>query len=324
VNANPDEYSGEAGQARALAEAQSLANKITSIRGIMAFLGPGAPMTNWIAETKFGNVGLAVLLNDLRAKEQEARNNGEPVYKGFERWLNMWGEQVWAYAGSVTKTNIGGLESTRQFQEWANENGAILERYPLVGGYLGPSGGDFGIDVWSEQLTVGARNVNDVEDAARQAQQYFGNYLYYKFLDSIPPSQMNSNRTRVLKANKIVEIEQTMPEWSRPGASGERAREENRNKIDQLRSIAVDPKLQANPVVKGLREYFTAFNEELAAEMAKKPGLTLTNWSTGSKAGRDLRNFLREDLAPWIIDKYPEFKRVWDQVLSYEFVVDEE
>ena len=279
-------------------------------------------MTEYLAKTKYGDMKLSLLMDDLFKRQEEAVKRGEPQYRGFERWLDMWGEMVWAYAGRVTKNNIGGMQSTREWQDWAKANPDIVDKYPLVGGYLGPAGGDFSIDVWSEQLTVGAKDINDVKEASRQAQQSLGNYLYYKVVESLPPGQENTLNSRTLKANKIVEIESRFPDWSRPGASNERAREDRGNKIAQLRSMTEDKTLAGIPLVQALKEYFNARDNGLARATKETRGLTVVNW-TNAKASLKFRNYLRNDLAPYLIQTTPEFKRVWDQVLSFEFIVDE-
>lgn len=324
LNTSPELYTGEDGIRRAYSEAEQMANRMTSVRGLMAFFGPGAPITEWVAQTKYGNMEVAILLDDLYQKEQQAVQNGEPAYRAFERWLDMWGEAVWVYAGRVTKNNVGGLQSSREFQNWAKDNPDILQDYPLVGGYLGPAGGEFSIDAWSEQLGVGAKSIKTVQEASEQAQQSLGNYLYYKFVGSIPPEYANSLDARVAKGAKIVEIEGMLPDWSRPGASSERAKEATRQKVAQLRSMTEDKSLENLPIVGALKEYFSLRDEAIQQAIASTPGLTETNWATAPKIGRDLRLFLAEQVAPYVIGMSPDFRRVWEQVLSFEFIVDEE
>ena len=317
-------YLGTDGVKRLFEDAENMTFTLVSMRGLSAFLGPGAPMTTWLAHTKYGAVDVGIIMDDLYNKEAAANKAGEPSYKGFNAWLEQWGEIVWPYVTSLTESTIGGQLATAEYQNWTKENGYILGEYPTVAGYFGPRSGERNFEAYNQQLNVDTRNIADPEENIAEAQNRLGNYLYYKLVDSIPENQMNSVEAKQAKANAVVSIEEQLDGWQRPGTTNKVREAKTRDKIAELRAITKDPKLKELAVTKAVADYLAARDRAIEQQIVTSKGaVSQTNW-TDSKAGKSIREYLAEKVAPVLIAAVPEFRDVYEQVLAYEFIVDED
>lgn len=324
INRYGDKYVGREGFAEAYEDAQEMMDKIQTYRAFVAAVGPGAPITEYLAMTDAGLVNRNTVMRDLTIREERARKEGRQTHTAFGEWIEAWGPLVWIYAGSTTKANVGGLLTTREFDAWAGENSDLFKKYPTVAGYLGPDGGNPDIDVWSRQLRSGYRDINTVEEARREADQANGNYKYYTFVDSATPQQQKTQAFRDQRDALINDLREQFPFWAAPGDNRGEYAKRNREQIAELRLMTKDKNLSGDPTVMALKDYFAARDQSVANALAAIPALTEENWKNDNKIGRPLRNHLRDVTAASIIARFPSFKRVWDQVLSFEFVADKE
>ena len=323
VNNNPSVYLGPNAARDATEDAENLANKITFWRGLVAFMGPGAPLTEWLAKTEQGTLELATVLKDLRLKEQEARDMGEPSFNGFSRWLDFWGQDVWAYTGTLSKSNIGGQIASREFEDWAAGNEKLLGKYPNVAGYFGPRGGETSLDAWLSQSEIGRRDIQDLEEIRADTEQNMGNYLYYDAKSLFTEEQLRNPLNRQILSVYREDIERYLPLWNAPGSSREIFRKRITNQILNLRKMVNDPLLAGDDLSPIVSEYLTARDSALQTQMKIDPKLNLGSWYN-SKAGRPVRDYLRYQVAPYLTSKNPRFVDLFEQVLSYEFIEDEE
>lgn len=319
----PDRYAGVDGMSQAFDDADVIAAKISTLRGLTAVFGPGAPLTEWVAKTKYGNIDAAIVIDDLRTREDEFRKLGLPSSDAFGSWLDTWGEIVWPYTGTLTKNNIGGQVATTEFNEWVQQNQQLVKEYPLIAGYLGPRTGDRSLEAWIQQSQAGRREIKDVEEATTEAQQRLGNYLYYSEKDKYTADQLKTPQVRQILANKLNEIEEKYPLFSPPGEARLDVQARNRKQIDQLRAAANNPALQDNPVIRDLNIYFRLVDQSIQNAIRSNSTITVKNW-TNVKAARDLRLHIDQRIAAALIANNPSFRDVYEQVLSYEFVVDED
>lgn len=323
LNNYPDRYKGVDGMSEALNDADEIARKITTLRGLTAVFGPGAPLTDWVTKTQYGNIDAAIVIDDLRNKEEEFRKLGYSSSDAFEAWLATWGEIVWPYTGTLTKNNIGGQVSTTEFNEWVQENKQLVEEYPLIAGYLGPRSGDRSFEAWLQQSQAGRREIKDVKEATAEAQQRLGNYLYYSEKDKYNEDQLRTPQVRQILASKLSEIQQRLPDFAPPGESRLSVQARNRKQIAQLRAAANNPDLVGNPVVRDLKIYFDLVDQSIQNTIRVNPSVNVNNWRN-VKSARDLRLHIDQNIAAALIAKNPSFRDVYEQVLSYEFIVDEE
>jgi hypothetical protein len=323
LNNYPEKYVGEDGFSQAFDDAEEIANKITFWRGLTSFAGPGATLTEWVTKTKYGNVDAAIVMDDLYKRQEDKQKLGLPSSQAFGEWLDFWGEIVWPYTGTLTRSNIGGQVASTEFNKWTAENGQLVEQYPLVAGYLGPRTGDRTFEAWQQQSEAGRREIKDVKTASEEAQQRLGNYLYYSFKDNFTEDQLKMPQVRNLLAEKLQAITTDLPLYSPPGEQREKSKDRLRRQLSQLRAIVANPDLQQNGVVRTLASYFDARDKAVDAMIASNKTVNVGNWGT-IKPAKALRLYLSEQLAPFLIQQNPSFRDVYEQVLSYEFIVDED
>jgi hypothetical protein len=130
-------------------------------------------------------------------------------------------------------------------------------------------------------------------------------------------------QVRNLLAEKLQAITTDLPLYSPPGEQREKSKDRLRRQLSQLRAIVANPDLQQNGVVRTLASYFDARDKAVDAMIASNKTVNVGNWGT-IKPAKALRLYLSEQLAPFLIQQNPSFRDVYEQVLSYEFIVDED
>jgi len=323
MNNYPEKYVGVDGLNASFEEAESIANKLTFLRGVVSFVGPGAALTEWVTKTKYGDINSAIVLDDLYSREDEKRKQGLPSSEAFAEWLDFWGEIVWPITGTLTRSNIGGQVASREFNQWASRNQKLIDEYPLVAGYLGPRSSDRTYEAWQAQFEAGRREIKDIETATQESQQKLGNYLYYTFRDRFTEEQLKTVEVRQLVANKLELIKNDLPLYSPPGEQRKEALQRVRTQVDQLEAMAKNPDLVNDPVVRSLAEYLRLRDQAVQGMIRFNPTVNVGNWGT-VKAAKQVRLYLSTQLAPYLIQQNPAFRDVYEQVLSYEFIVDED
>lgn len=323
INNHPDVYVGPNAAEDAMVDAENLANKITFWRGLVAFMGPGAPLTEWLAKTPYGTVEVAIILEDLYNKEEEARKMGEPAFNGFSRWIETWGKDVWAYATTLSKSNVGGQIATREFENWATQNEDFLAKYPDTAGYWAPRGGERSLEAWLSQSEIGRRDIKDLKEARSSAEQRMGNYLYYDAKSLFTEDQLKNPLNRQQLSVFREQVKQTLPLWNPPGTSTQEFRTRINNQILDLRKMVKDPLVADDDLSPIVADYLAARDSALSSQMRIDPKLNLDSWYN-SKAGKPVREYLRQRVAPFLMTKNPRFVDLWEQVLSYEFIEDDE
>ena len=318
ANTNEANYQGADGMKRLYADSEAQALRLTTLRGLTAFAGPGAPMTTWMAHTKHGVVEVGILADDLYVRETAAVKRGEPRYKGFEGWLNFWGEQVWPYVSSLTTSNVGGQIATEEFERWARKNTGLLKEYPLLGGYLGPRDGIRNFDAWAAQMDAGRRTLVDPAISTANAQNRLGKELFRSFKEQFTAEDLKTTGTKQSIADKTIEIEKRLPGWGRPGSTVGQFASKIRDDIKELRLMIADPKASKLPIVQAVATYLTNRDAAILTAIKGNPAITQTNWMT-VKSGYELRVYLATQLAPFVASQTPAFQDLYDQVLSYEF-----
>jgi hypothetical protein len=323
INNNPGVYLGPNAANDAMEDAENLANKITFWRGLTAFVGPGAPLTEWLAKTEYGTVEVSIILEDLYKKEEEARSMGEPSFNGFSRWIELWGKDVWAYATTLSKSNIGGQIATREFEDWASDNEKLLGKYPDTAGYFAPRGGERSLEAWLSQSEIGRRDIKDLKEARADAEQKMGNYLYYDAKSLFTEEQLRNPANRQQLSVFRNDVKETLPLWNPPGSASQDFRRRITGQILDLSKMVKDPLLAGDDLTPIVSEYLDIRKSVLDARMGVDPKLNLDSWYN-SNAGRPVRDYLRYQVAPYLMGKNPRFVDLWEQVLSYEFIEDEE
>ena len=281
----------------------SRARVLLMLRGLGQFVGPARPEPEFKVETYQGDKYTAELAKAFRVMQQENYDTA------VERFLDTFGENAFLYVQSKSRSTVGGLSPSREFGRFEAENGDLFRRYPQVAGYFAPESTGIDYQVYMRQLEGGRRERIKPSEFIEEAQATVGKALYRASLRAAGPYPNTDQR------NLLRQVRDKIGELFPGFATAPVDFKKQEIRIDQLRSAAVDPILNNNPIAEGARVYFEA--RDLARQEAERRGFT----TLGGKNVADLRTWLR-NLAEQIIAQYPEFERVYDRVLFTEIDID--
>lgn len=284
---------------RLLEEARDKARILVVLRGLTQFTGPAAGDYDVTVETAVGDIhtsGLAAALQSLRNQNYDTANL---------RFIEIFGEDAFAYLSGKTVSEAGGLEASEQFGDFERRNDALFRQYKGVAGYFGPMGTEFDFEVYTRQLRTGKRRRLTPEEILNASQKAIG-LAYYKDMKEYLGPNMNK-QTRAYLADYKKKIIAKYPGF---GEMEYDPTEVPRN-INSLFEAAKRDDLQDNPVAKAVLEYEEIRNLALA-EANKRGFQTLKSDELG-----DLHEYLASH-ADALIEQYPEFARVYDRLLSQE------
>jgi hypothetical protein len=279
-------------------DAKSKGKNLAWMRVAGQFLGPSRPKTEFLAKLEGTDVYIGQVLADLRRWQLEDYDTSA------QKLFDVYGEQFWPYLARKTKLNFEGLEATKEFAQWSDDNETFLNTYRNVAGYFAPVGTDFEWQVYARQITEGKRQKNPNATALEEAQWSAG-YSQYKRFKEAAGSNPNSAQEKTLKEERI-KLEKQYPGFKYAPFDVNKVK----GQIEDLGTAAYDKSMDNNPVALGVREYFTY--REVTLNKISKTGKGITA-IINRKSLTDL-----EEAAVSVIARYPEFKRIYDRVLSKE------
>lgn len=287
---------------RLLNDARGKARVLSLFRAVNQFFGPASGSVKFELDTKEGDMYMAELIKQFQSLQSDDYD------KSVETFLDTYGDDMMLYISGKSKSQISGIEPTQKFDDWASENESLMKKYKGVSGFFAPGGDDFGFSVWKKQIDTGLRerlSASDVIDQAqlmvgsakfRQARLQFGPY----------PNRIQQKWLREYRA----QLNKELPGFP-PVASFDPA--EFPVFINQLSQAVNENKLQDNQVAEAARIYLEKRDQAFAAAQgAGYVGLS-------SKATTPLRNYLAS-IADSLIQKYPDFQRLFEQKLQAELM----
>lgn len=280
-------------------EAADYAGNLLLLQGLGQLAGPMRPSPDAVVDTKQGDV----LAGDLSKIWNEMfRENPDTAPFKF---LDTFGDDVFLYMQSKSKTDFGGLEYSKEFNVWQGKNKDLFRKYPEVAGYLAPVGTEYDYNVYLRQRERGMKTPLSGQDFIDAGQFKIGQALYRAAVRRAGPKPNAQQREILKEYRKKLESDFT----------GFRDARMDINKLDSqinlLYEAVKEPSLDGNPIVDALKTYFE-FRDQ-AIQVAESLGLS---GLSGQKMA-DAREFLRkvgEDLSAQI----PEFERLWNRVLFNE------
>lgn len=310
------------------ADARELGLKIYGLTGWgQAFL-PGAPIAQFSAKTKIGNVLFGVLTERWRTIDKLGDEVGLDYQDKVEQFVKEVGnEALVALLQPITDRSIVGSTSTKEFQNWYRDNKDVADKYDRVSGYFSPRSSEMDPDVWAVQRLAGQVDYKDPEEFAKNVESAWANFQFNKRLreyeDALPVNLDPKQRENAIKGarNQLAKaVQQAYPNWDR-AASATQAQKERRIQIEQVKRMIEEPTLQDNPVVAATKEYLNQLDVNLKYVMARDPKVNEDNWKTMSANKRAIA--LRE--AMWekgeeLAQRYPDFVNLWQNVLSRDFI----
>lgn len=290
---NPDE------QQRLLNDARSKAQMLTVLRGITQFTGPASGKFDVSVPTDQGDVhatGLAYALQNLRDDNYDTATL---------RFIEIFGEDAFNYLSNKTVSEVGGLEASKEFFDFQRNNNKLFAEYKDVAGYFGPSGTEFDFEAYTRQLETGQRRKLTAKEVLEASQRAIG-LAYYKDMRSKFGGTLSKDERLYLNDYKEV-IKKQYPGFANMTYDPQKTQRQ----IDQLFQAAKYDGLKDNNAAQAINFY-----EEIRAKAlaeANNRGFT----SLKSEKLADLHEYL-SSYAAALIEKFPEFARVYDRLLSQE------
>lgn len=295
------------------------------VKGLARIVSPTSSYTKFFQNTNSAPVTSGRVLDDLRTFTDEAIKSGKSYDAGLVKLLDTYGPSAWVYLAGSTKA-LPGMQATKEFGEWERNNSDLLNKYPLIAGYLGPQDGEYDPKAYSQQRSLGLREQKLTAALQQDALMNYGWALYnhkseklireaakYGFAEE---DVVKSKPYKQEMALQQEEIKKIIPTWDLKyeAGMGENTRDRRR---EQIELMVNDKKVLAQPAGAALKEYWDFRSTELAKGIARYPEMANEGW-TSNAAWAEFRQMLRnkgEELAKQV----PEFATLWERVLSKEY-----
>ena len=283
-------------------DAHGKARILTAMRALSQFVGPAAGTVKFEIDTKQGDVYIQHLIKAFQDMQEEDYDTAVPNF------LEAFGDQAMLYVSGKSKSEVGGLLPQEQFDRWADSNSALMSRFKDVAGFMAPGGDEFSFLVWKRQIERGQRTRLSAREIVDQAENMVGASLFRaKRLKYGPfPSQDQRAYLRLYRAA----LHEKYPGFP-PVADF------NTGEFDTfmsgLRQVVDDASMKDNQAAIATRFYLRKREQVLA--QAQAAGLVTIR----SKAATPLRDYLAT-VGEALVQKYPDFERVFEQKLQAELM----
>lgn len=276
---------------------------LTYVRAFSQFMGPTSGRVDYRIDTNYGDVYVNELIKAFHELEDDNYETAIPIF------LETFGEQALIYVGSKTRVNpeFGGLEATKEFGKWEQENAGLITSFKTTAAYLAPGGSDFSFEVWSSQVGTGKRIRQDPEERKNQAQKRVGSYLYSveraKF--GVNPSKNERAELRNIRAD----IHKRYPGFP---LAAEFNPGQFPNFIESLKLLVKDDRTKGNKTAATISKYLKK-RDEVNARLAETGRTLKSTRLVAMEAKNELYAY-----GELLIDENPEFARIWQRELSAE------
>jgi hypothetical protein len=305
-------------------DANKKADSLIIFKSILRIFTPANPMTKYFVDAGSENVTAGAVLDDFRKFTAES----ETFSEGVTRLLDKYGNSAWIFLSGATRA-APGMQPTKEYAEWFRDNKSIVDKYPEIGGYLGPQEGEFDPGAYSEQRTAGYREPADIKERQNKA------------LNNVAWAIYNNKKKELLKeaagggipadeAQKLPyfkqemkikadEIKRQFPLWSPKAAAGQ-AEGTLIAQLEEITRMVEDKKVVSTEIGKAIKEYWDYRNKRINIAIQNEPNLMNDAWrtSTGSPYGSLTRYRLTEK-GNYLSQKTPGFSVIWENILSKEF-----
>lgn len=286
-------------------ESRDKGGHLTWMRALGQFLGPSRPNLEFKTKSLQGDVFINQAAADLRMLQQEDYDTATMAF------FDMYGEDFFPYLARKTTTQgFEALGVSPEFSEWEQKNSSFLEQHPLAAGYFAPTSSTFDWQVYSQQLATGKRRRQSNKDAFDEA-QYFSANAQYRYKQKQLEQEYKTKDLPAEAKNILEQVKESLKKQY-PGYRNKIfSVNELQTKLEQLQSAAFDSRMDDNRVAQATRFYLDARNKRVAVAASRgAEGL-------GAKSNSGLAAQLRQ-VAENIIAEYPEFKVLYERVLSQE------
>jgi hypothetical protein len=284
---------------RLMNDAKERARYLSILRGITQFTGPASGSYDPKVQTKGIDVYTSVLAQAFR--EMQTKDYDTAVIN----FIDVFGEDAFTYMGNKTKSLYGGLDASKQFGDFERTNKGLFNQFRDVAGFFGPVGTEFDQTVYQRQLAGGKRVKLSPEEMLASAEATIG-MAYYRTLRAQFPDSMDAGQRDYMSQYRQA-LNAKYPGYAQMVYDPNKVPKQ----IEQLVKASQRPDLDNNNVAMAVRAY-AEVRDRLLVE-AQNRGFK----SLASNNAVDLREYLAS-YARALTEKYPEFSRVYDRLLSKE------
>jgi hypothetical protein len=285
----------EIGQIKAQEDAMRVARKVYALRGLAQFIGPGAPLAEYMASTPDGDVLASLVTDHLRRTEDALVAQGQSPTMALPIIMDTYGPDIWLYAAPNTQSELKGMSAKDSWWDWyrTDGNGDAVKAYGLVGGFFGPDEGEFSLNAYSAMRSEGLSRALTPKQRYEIAARSLGFIAYNRVRDSLPPESQRTNMDQILLGQVRRNIEQHF-NIDLQSATSQNTRKRQINQAIELvdaadRGEPLARQLMSQPMGESLRIYLGARQrvEQMAIET-----LGSANWQR-RKDGAYMREFMR-------------------------------
>jgi hypothetical protein len=278
------------------------ARTLLVLRAMGQFVGPSRPDVDFSLETEAGDVfasEVSKAWNDMRAENYDT---------AVETFVNTFGEDFFLYMQGKTQTDLYGLEASKDFGRWERENSDFFSRHKQVAGFFADMGSDFDYQVYLRQLKLGYRERIPADELVSLAQETVGKALYRHAVNKVGPKP--NDEQKLWLAEQKAAISELYPGY----ATAPMSVNDFKRQLIWLREASSDSAMDGNPVAEATRFYLEQRDAAIQLSVDRGSG---TGKSLDGKNDADLRDALNT-IGMSLIEKYPEFARLWDRVFFNE------
>jgi hypothetical protein len=302
--------SSDVGMQKMSNDAIAIARFLTFLEGANQFIGPATGTAQFEIQTKDGNfVSVELFAKELRTLQEREQENGYET--AIPEIIELYGQAVGPYVSGKTRSAEGysGLESTKEFYFWQQDNKKFFVDYPLVAGYFAPAGSDWFWGAWSAQLNKGEKERLTVP-------QIYDAYTYaigaskYRQARELYPTYLSDDQEEALR-NYREALHKEYPGYPVTPKFEAAAFDIFIGKLDKA---ITNPAVKDLDITKAISQYLKVrANLDALVELNNLPGLR-------AKDSKERRASLAA-YGRLLAIKYPEFARIWDRELSSEVVM---
>jgi len=311
-----------------LEEAHTKADLLIFLKGLFRIVLPTSSMTTYYTEIGEENLASAYVMDDFRKITDEAPS----YYEGVTTFLDKYGDSAWAFLAGST-TSQPGVIPTKEYAEWQTKNRYVLDEYPLAGGYLGPQTGEYDPKAFTMQRIEGQRSPADVkkrQDAAlnklaqsivkQESRKFLKTYMDAGYTEK---QILKSDEYRLAMSQKIDEVQREFPMYKSVKERIGESEASVKFEMIEIGEMVKDPNITKTPVGKALLEYWD-FRETKLAQLKTVDNTAYLQNKWRQNPRNEPMRFDLNQMGVYLVYTYPEFKNLWENVLSQEFLPPEE
>jgi hypothetical protein len=286
--------------AKLYADARRKAQILAGMRALFQFTGPTSPQIDFRLETDGGDIIASSLSQEFY--KMKTKNPDTAV----SEFIDKFGEDSFIYMGHKTEPTTSGIEPTKVFSDWANENNDLMAQYKGIAGFFAPGGDVFSFEAWNRQIQKGERKRLTAQEIVAAAQYRIASSIYRDKRNQLGATLNQEQRDWLSQWRGFLNEEYPgfpIKADFNPG--------EFPNFINDLRTAVTDNRLADNDVANATKEYLDARDQALAK--AAEAGYS----SFQSPKTQPLKDWLAS-IAATLVQQTPEFARIFEDKLAAE------